>query len=113
MVEVSNFRIPEFIYLDDQKVDMTLSQIEGSIPVKSRSQTSSGKSKRGGGNVGFQGIIGVHGGLESSSGEEQEETREEEEPLHLDGPVECEVCCQEFSTGSSACFECGILHFQL
>lgn len=79
MVEVSNFRIPEFIYLDDQKVDMTLSWIEGSIPVKSRSQKSSSKSKRGGGSLGFQGIIGAHGGLESSSGEEREETREQNE----------------------------------
>ena len=79
MVQVSNLRIPEFIYLDDQKVDMTLSWIEGSIPVKSRSKTSKSKSKRGGGSVGFQGIIGAHGGMESSSGEEQEETKEQNE----------------------------------
>jgi hypothetical protein len=79
MVQVSNLRIPEFIYLDDQKVDMTLSWIEGSIPVKSRSQMSRGKSKSGGGNLGFQGIIGVKGGLESSSAEEQEEVKEQNE----------------------------------
>jgi len=79
MVQVSNLRIPEFIYLDDQKVDMTLSWIEGSVPVKSRSQTSSGKSKSGGGNLGFQGIIGVKGGLEFSSAEEQEEEKEQNE----------------------------------
>lgn len=79
MARVSNLRIPEFIYLDDQKVDMVLSWIEGSVPVKSRSQKSSGKSKSGGGNLGFLGIIGVEGGLESSSAEEQEEVKEQNE----------------------------------
>jgi hypothetical protein len=66
MVQVSKLRIPEFIYLDDQKVDMTLSWIEGSMPVKSRSQKSSSSLKRGGGSIGFQSIVGVQGGLESS-----------------------------------------------
>jgi hypothetical protein len=77
MNQVSNLRIPEFIYLDNQKVDMTLSWMEGGIPVRSRSQKSSTKSKSGGGNLGFQGFIGAHGGLESTSGEQQEEMREQ------------------------------------
>jgi len=79
MAQVSNLRIPEFIYLDNQKVDMTLSWIEGGIPVRSRSQKSSTKSKSGGGNLGFQGFIGAHGGLGSSSSEQQEEMSEQNE----------------------------------
>ena len=79
MTQVSKLRIPEFIYLDDQKVDMTLSWIEGSMPVKSRFRKSSSASKRGGGSIGFQSIVGVQGGLESSSVEEQEELKEQNE----------------------------------
>jgi hypothetical protein len=79
MSNISNLRIPEFIYLDDQKVDMTLSVIDGSIPVRSRSQRSDTSSKRSGGSLGFQGVIGVQGGLESSSTEELEEVKEQNE----------------------------------
>lgn len=78
-MEANNLKIPEFIYLNDQKVNMTISWIEGSVPVKNRSKTSSNKSKHGGANIGFQGIIGVNGGLDSSSTEEQEELREQNE----------------------------------
>ena len=78
-MQVSNLRIPEFIYLDNQKVDMTLSWIEGSVPVKSRSQKSNGSLTRGGGSIGFHSIISVQGGLESSSAEEQEEIKEQNE----------------------------------
>lgn len=79
MANISNLRIPEFIYLDDQKVDMTLSVLEGSIIVQSKSQRRSGSSKRGGGKVGFQGFLGVGGGFESSSGEELEEVKKQNE----------------------------------
>jgi len=79
MAGKNKLRILEFIYLDDQKVDMTLSVLEGSLPTQSKSLKKRGSSKRGGGSVGFQGLLGAGGGFEYSSGEELEESKKQNE----------------------------------
>lgn len=81
MAKAAPFTMPEFMYLDDQKVTMFTSMLEGGLAVQSTRSRKQVSKKSGGITLGLPMFpaFALGGGLESSSGEETMETRKENE----------------------------------